>query len=591
MTRSKWKRTAALLVAALSVAASSPLAYAGAADEGKAPAGYVLAQASGAYQLTDQLEVEVTGILNERTSTGTRIVALVSMKNTGAKVTRVPDYELRIRTENGGEYVLTESSANIRSIQPNAKVDLSYMTAIDGAADHISLTELVWVQMDWYVYPKEETIALTVPVSGLTWSGDNAAIGESTPVLAFGQPFQLPTANETLTFEPVNVSKSASEQKLAYIVKVLVDNPGSYVETIPDFLLEGRDGKNAYKGSRVEQGTLTLEAGEKRYVHFAIPTDQDSMLKNVIVMTTTTEQAATGGSVYTFAVGRINIQLPDASQTAEAAVSYKLKQDIPFDPLNKLVGTDMNVSLVELSMLDNDAKGYKTVMAKFKLRNLGHDPVPVPAFQAELSSGSGYTYSGSRQTNAPKQLMPGLSHVIDYSFIVPATETGEHVTLKLLDETTVSPYKSTISALNVSVHNEDQPGVWSFYPFEVKLSDWSVASNTTYTGSAMSPIKYTYKLKLDLIVNQLDDVVADDNFSKMNVTIEDSQGREIGEESLSFTANNDGNRKLVSGQTTIQFDNLQTDEHEYPLTFKIYESIETPNGTAKRLVGSFRQTH
>lgn len=597
MKPNKWKRTVAALAAAFCVIASALPAYAddtaseaaAEASGGESAAGYELARTSEAYPLTDNLQVEVTSLLNERTSSGTRIVAVISMKNVGAKTTRVPDYDLRVRTTGGGEYALSESTTNAKSVQPNAKVELSYATLIDGLAEDVALSELVWIETNWYVYPKEETAVLTVPVSGFVWSGSNEKIDEHTPVLSWGKPFRLPTENETLTFTPVSVTKSASEQKLNYIVKMLVENPGAFVETIPDFTLEGRDGQDAFTGSRIEQGTLTLEAGEKRYIHFAVPTDQDSALTNILVMTT--EQAVTSDSTYQYSVGRINIELPEGGQTGEQAVDYTLKQTIPFDPLNKLIGTDVSVSLVELSSMENDAKGYKTIMAKFKLRNLGQTPVPVPAFQTELLSADGYTYSGYRQTNAPEQLMPNLSHVVGYSFVVPAAETGEHLTLKLLDTTTVSPYKSTISALNVAVQNPDQETVWSFYPFEVKLNDWSASSTTNYTGSALTPIQYSYKLKLDLDVKQVEDVVVDDTFSKMLVAIEDSLGRELGEETLSFTGSSDGNRKLVSGLTTVEFDDLSTDDHEYPLTFKVYETIETSNGTAKRLLGSFKQAY
>lgn len=593
----KWKRTAASLLAAVWVAASGLPVYASDdAAAGKEPdvaapvAGYVLAQTSQAYSLTDSLQVEVTSVLNERTSDGNRIAAVVRMKNTGPKTTRIPDYELRVRTADGREYVLTGSTANARSVQPNAKVELSYATLIDSAAQDLALADLVWVQTNWFVYPKEETDVLTVPVQGLVWSGSNEKIDESTPVLNWGETFRLPTENETLTFKPVSVTKSASEQKLCYIVKVLVDNPGSFVETIPDFTVEGRDGKDAFQGSRIEQGTLTLEAGEKRYIHFAVQTDQGTVLKNVIVMTD--EQTVTESATYKYSVGRINIQLPEGAQAAEQAVDYKLKTDIPFDPLNKLIGSNVNVALVELSMLENDAKGYKTIMAKFRLRNLGQTPVPTPAFQTELLSINGYAYSGTRQTNAPEQLMPNLSHVINYSFIVPSTETGEHLTLKLLDATTVSPYQSTIAALNVAVQNPDQDNVWSFYPFEVKVNDWNLQAVTNYSSTVTNPVTYSYKLKLDLDVKETEEVVVDDNFSKFTVAIEDINGRELEEESLSFTANsssNGDNRKLVSGVNTVTFSSLQTEQHEFPLSINVYETITTPNGTAKRLVGSFHE--
>jgi hypothetical protein len=86
-------------------------------------------------------------------------------------------------------------------------------------------------------------------------------------------------------------------------------------------------------------------------------------------------------------------------------------------------------------------------------------------------------------------------------------------------------------------------------------------------------------------VEQVDNVVADAGFSKLKIELTDTLGRVIGSQSVPFT----GTNKLISGEQTISFSNIYTDNYQYPLVVKLYESIDTPNGEANRLVKTLKQ--
>jgi hypothetical protein len=96
---------------------------------------------------------------------------------------------------------------------------------------------------------------------------------------------------------------------------------------------------------------------------------------------------------------------------------------------------------------------------------------------------------------------------------------------------------------------------------------------------------YMYKMKMDIDINTVDDIVSDTNASNMTIELHDTRGRLIASQTLPFA----GMNKLVSGAQHITFDNLRTDQLEWPLTIKIYESVQTPNGVAKRLVKTMKQ--
>lgn len=96
----------------------------------------------------------------------------------------------------------------------------------------------------------------------------------------------------------------------------------------------------------------------------------------------------------------------------------------------------------------------------------------------------------------------------------------------------------------------------------MKINDVSVT--TLYANGT-----YTYKFKLDLDIVQTENIVADNNFSKLRLEIVDNVGRVVGYKDVAFT----GVNKLISGVQTIDASNIATDQFSYPFTTNIYELL------------------
>lgn len=601
----KWTKalTGIAISAALISNASVITAF---ADEAQPAAAYYETQ----YQLTNVLKAGVKSVLNERSGQGRQIGAVVKLENTGSKVTRVPEYEVRARTKDGIEYTLQPSLANVKSIQPKEKVELSYLLQLD-RQDTVELSEVFWVDINEYVYPKEETVVLTVPVDNIAWKGTDDAITEPSAIKKWGESFSLPVLNKNLEFIPQHITDESTDKGPATLVTLLTENKGDSTETVPAFSLDGRSEDKVFPGRLVESN-VQLKPGEKKNIHVLIPTDTDVTLKslNVVsqetfVKTSLLGVAATanpqngaananpqggaanaipqGVEVTNYTVGRLNILLPSREQGAgEYIPEYKLGDKIAFDPYSKLVDKNLDVSLVELTLNGNELYGYQTVIAKLLLKNNGERPLSLPALGLELSSADGYTYSGERQAGTVQSLAPKLSYVVNYAFAVPSSESGEKLVLKLLDNKIAEPYGVPISSYKVAVQPADESGnLLSFYPFTVNLKSWTLQ----YSGGMSLGIYYNYHLKLDLDIEKKEDVVVDLNSSYLKAELEDSSGRVFGSQNYSFV----GPNRLISGEQTLTFPNVRTDELNYPATIKLYEAIQTPNGEAKRLIKTLKQ--
>ncbi|UUZ81086.1 hypothetical protein LJK88_41265 [Paenibacillus sp. P26] len=95
---------------------------------------------------------------------------------------------------------------------------------------------------------------------------------------------------------------------------------------------------------------------------------------------------------------------------------------------------------------------------------------------------------------------------------------------------------------------------------------------------------YSYKLKMDLDIHTTDEAVADPANPKLYMQLENGNGIRLA--SKSFPLSGDG--RLLSGTQTINFDSA-SDQMESPLTLKIYESISTPYGEARRLLSELKE--
>ncbi|TMV44297.1 hypothetical protein FE783_32865 [Paenibacillus mesophilus] len=573
-----WKKSlsAAVLSVSLVLTASPAMLLA-------QESGAVTQSAQGHYVLTPLVGADVKSVYSERFQEGTRIGAVVRLYNEGNRVVRVPDYDLRVKTAEGVEYTLRASVANAKAIQPKEKVDLSYMLTLD-YIDATGLSELSWVEVDEYVYPKLETPILTVPVNGIVWNGSDSAVTGEGALKQWAEPFKLPVLSDSLQYTPVTLINEKTPQGPVTVITLIAENTGDRTETVPDFRIDGKSDSRSYAGKRAET-SVELKPGEKKYIHYGILTENNAVLNSLTVLTPETFVqlgANNTPSVESYTVGRLSVALPQASTVdVNALPVYKMKDRIAFDPLNKLIDKDTEVSLVDLTMNESESAGYNTIIAKFIVKNNGERPVPLPAFQTELTNAEGFRYSGTRQTTSVGQLAPKLSYLVNYTYAVPSSEKGGDLLMKLQDNQTIAPYNIPIAGFKTTVA-ENKPtndDTLSFYPYNVKLNSWALSIQ----GSAMG--QFSYKLKLDTDITTVDDVIADVNSANMKIELLDNSGRMIATQTMPFA----GVNKLISGTQYLVFQNLRTDQFEWPLTVKLYESIQTPAGEANRLIKTMKQ--
>lgn len=551
------------------------------ADEQSAPpaaAAPVILQEASWYPLTEVLDVQVKSVLNEPLLNGARIGVVVKLKNNGDKVTRVPEYDLRVTTSEGIVYTLKSSAANVKSVEPKADSELSYMAEID-RKDTITLTQVNWTDVDYYVYPKKETPIIDIPITRQAWKGSATGITDPKALLKWSDVFTIPSEPSPIQYTPVDIHKESTETGTVYLVQLLAYNPSDQRETVPAFTLDGKTKEKVFAGSRVEQGMLVLEAKEQKYIHFAIPTDQDTVLASLNVLTSEQFTSDTGqGSQVTYQVGRLNILLPNEAEAA-AAEAYQLGMPMKFDTNSELIHPQLQVSLVEFHMNQDDEQGNKTVTAKFLLHNQSEQPLAVPVFQTGLMGTGGYDYPGKRQTAAPTQVLPDSSVVVNYAFTLPVSETGQSLKLKMEDAVTAAPYKSTIAAYAVQLQPEqkDTSDSFSVYPFDVKVDHWDLS----YLFNA-SNLTYTYKGKFFLDIQRKQQTELDATFPNLQFELYDNAGRLVATGSKSMI----GQGRLVSGENNITFVGT-SEQFDSPLTLKIFEVFQTASGDAKRQVAQF----
>ncbi|ULL17527.1 hypothetical protein DVH26_25605 [Paenibacillus sp. H1-7] len=572
-----WKKTVTSVVITSALMTSSYAAIA--AEPSEAP--IQATEAALSYTLNDSLQFEIKSVLNEHILEGTRIGIVVRMKNTGGSITRVPEYELRVKTSDGVEYALQPSASNPKAIQPMANTELSYMAVID-RSDSVALSEVNWTDVDYYVYPKKETLVVTAPISTQAWSGSDTVIQDPTAVKKWGETFKIASLISPLEYTPVSIEKEVTDKGTVQIVQLVVQNPSEKRETLPDFTLDGKSETQIFSGNKVEQGEIVLEAKEQKYIHFAIPTENDTVLSSLNLLTPEKfAQAGAGAqpSLVNYNVGRLNILLAAAANTGTYPF-YELNQLMKFDDLSDLIHPNLQVSMVEFHMDDNEEEGSKNVTAKFKLTNKSDMPIAVPAFQTELVSADGFTYSGSRQIIATKNILPSSSLVVNYSYTLPVSEKGEGLALKILDTQKAAPYKTAIAAYRVVLQAPDAADQLTMYPFNAKVTYWTITPMFNRTGN----LSYSYKARFDLQISRDEQVQVDQSYSRLQLELYDSVGRLIGTTTGKFI----GTGRLVTGENNLNFEST-SEQLERPLMIKAYEVFTTQSGDSKRLLGVFKQ--
>lgn len=563
-------------VADSSVASPGPVAAAGVVTS--------TPEVSTSYSLSDSFQVEIKAVLNEKVKDGTQLGSVIHMTNKTDKLIRVPEYELRVTKSDGVVYTLQPSTRNPSTLNPMASEDLSYFLTINHT-DDFTLSDIKFVNVDVYSYPKIETLLLDVPIASQAWQGQDADFSNPASRKKWGESFTIPSQSSLLIYTPTYLYRDFNEATSVTVVQVFVQNPGSQRETVPDLAMDGKADKDVYSGKMIEQGPLVLEPGEKQYIHFAIPTELNTTLQSLNVLTVETFSSSVKGD-QTYNVGRLNVLLPqrDADQPKPAADKYTWGEPLTLDPLNKIVHKDMKVSLVEMHIQQNDNDGFQTAVAKFNLNNNSNRPLPVPTFQSELVSTDGYIYTGYVQASVPSQVLPGGAYAVAYSFALPKSQTDDNLTLHLLDMQTIKPYKSVIGLINVNAQHEESKNntELNLYPLKVKVKDWLVSSLIT---SAMT---YNYRIKLNLDIQQDQQALLDLKSTKLQIDLLDDNGSIFASQAnLGFI----GTNNLISGDNYIYI-SPPTQQIQTPnvITMKIYESFTNANGeTVKRLLAVYRQ--
>lgn len=267
----------------------------------------------------------------------------------------------------------------------------------------------------------------------------------------------------------------------------------------------------------------------------------------------------------------------EAQNGFTTAVNYTLGSKLNMTN-SAIVNKNVDVSLVELHAHENDDLGYKTAIAKYKITNNGTSTIALPELQNELLDSSGNSYTGTRQSAVTTQLTPGSSYVVSYSYLLPNRKTDDDETfaLNIYDDKSVSEGKVSAGTYQVALQKDENSDTLDLYPFSLKVNSDSIS--WLYSNGS-----YSYQLNLDLDITHEDQVIIDSNFSKIEFDMVDSLGRIVGTQTSTLV----GTGKLTSGSQKIVVTGLKNEQVDSGVVVNMYEVIDTPNGTAKRLIKQF----
>ncbi|KRE69844.1 hypothetical protein [Paenibacillus sp. Soil750] len=580
----KMKRSLATLV--LSAVLLSTASLPAWAADGQNLSALAAASTNVSYALSNKVEVEIKSMLNEHESDSTKLGTVLRIRNTSDKITRIPDFELRVLMADGIEYILQPSAKNPKSIQPKSQLELSYLSIVE-RSDDVDLTSLNFIDVDMDVYPKKETTLLTIPVdAGIVWNGSDSTISKSSAILKWGEAFTLPSSRSPLGFIPVDIHKEITAKGVSTVVQIQVVNATKERQTVPNFGIDGKSESKVYSGSRAE-AAVTLDPGEKRYIHIVIPTELDTEFTSLNVVTPESFAVSLGEGKFledTYRVGRVNILLPtDAvTQGVIPAPEYTLGTPVRLDATNKFVPSNVDLSLVELHVTSNEDDGFNTAVAKFKLTNNSDRPIPIPAIQTELVSLDGYAYGGRRQEATALSVVPNASYVVSYSYALPASETGEGLKMNLYSQQSNGDisYKSLLASAKVPVQKNDLTSkVLNVYPYEITIKDWTISA------IFQANMSYDYKLKLDLSMKPDKQVTVDKFNSRLSFELFDNVGNPVGKSVQALS----GEGRLYNGTNTIDL-NARSNQLDFPIQVKVFETFTNEYGeSVKRLLTTFKQ--
>jgi len=391
----------------------------------------------------------------------------------------------------------------------------------------------------------------------------------------------------------IRVAQATSQrigEKQQALISVAMHNQSGRTVRLPNLsgVLVFADTQLAVEAAPVIVPDAYLANGQTASYRFAaeLPDGVSLDALRFIVTETVPEQTVSGSGESAPAAGVPVLAaslgtLQTAGGAGYSARPIELDRPIPFDD-TPTIPDGLDISLVNIQSHTHAENGYQTVVAKFKVTNRSSDTLALPTFGSELIDPAGVYYPGSRQTTAMTQLIPNTSYVFSYSYLVPPESEGPYL-LQILENAGGNAYKVPIASGRVAVEKTDgnrmleQSGTLEIYPFTLKIEYWGVS----YTFGNQS---YNYQLDLSLDIVKTDDVIVDETFSQLEFELIDSRGRVLGSSTHNFL----GTGKLMSGNHKITFDSARTDQIDYPITVRVYETIQTQSGTAKRLLTTLR---
>ncbi|MBD0382390.1 hypothetical protein [Paenibacillus sedimenti] len=525
----------------------------------------------------------------------------VSAKNLGSSSVKLPaGLQVRLVDANGLKYTSTIANG-------------SGTTFLPGEADTITLKTPVSKQMSTNglsleLFYLNQTEDVTLGTMSLSSSLQSTAL--DTKQTYIGQQ-----AGEQITVKTSSSKYSVQSDGVHVQTIVTLSNDGEVTAAVPSFFATYQFGDsgtsltatdnsaradylapkettsyyfNAVLPNGIDPNATQLVLWEKTAAASASSSSASSSSSTATTTanTSTTGTASTTASASTTSAGSTG-QMPvavfllkgasEAQSGFTTAASYKLGSKLTFSN-SSIINKNADVSLVELHAHENDDLGYKTAIAKYKITNNGTSTIALPELQNELIDSRGYTYTGTRQTSVATQITPGSSYVVSYSYLLPNKKEAEdeQFALNVFDDKSFSQGKVSIGTYQVALQKEDEGDTLALYPFSIKVNSDSIS--WLYNNGT-----YSYQLNLDLDVKHEDQVIIDSNFSTIEFDMVDSLGRIVGTQSATLT----GTGKLISGKQKIVVTGLKDEQVDSGVIVNMYEVIETPNGTAKRLIKQF----
>ncbi|MDB5055475.1 MAG: hypothetical protein JWM44_3525 [Bacilli bacterium] len=545
-------------------------------------------------RLFTSLQSNIEYVFNEQTSDGTtRTIALVKLKNVSGKAVAIPNYEIRMETVRGTEYTMQAGSGNVKTIQPYSEAEFSYIS-LSEVDSQITPAKINWVDVNLEVYPKTETVILSLPVPKGTWQNDSSDINDQTAIKKWGEKFTISSTNSPLTYTPVSIKQDKilanQTEKNVTVVTFLVENPSAKKETVPDLVVNGKTDSEVLYSSRVEQGPIVLERKEQKYVVYEFLTQDNVKLTSLNIQTpeSYSQLDAKGQlAMNSYSIGRLKIQLPQDNVDLQAnVIDYVADSALKLDSISTAIPSALQISIAGESLLANEDVGFKTMLVKFKLNNMGNETIALPDIPLELLSPDGYHYAGTRESTSIQQLIPNTSYIVSYTFLLPSSESGQQLTLQVFDNQIRAPFKTILAAYRLTLPTESTDDLaFALYPYKLIISSEEAPSTTVgidpLTGSATTGL--VWKTSINLIRAQ--NVLVSTTSSKLQFELLDGNSKLLGTSILGFS----GTQKLIDGEQYIRFNSLDINSNTRftPLTINIYETYDTPLGLVKRYLGKY----